>query len=859
MKTESRLLDEILADVQQMDEAAKKKLVKEAYEGTKDLAWVPNPGPQTEAFFCEADELYYGGEVGGGKSDLVIGLALTNQSRSLILRRFNDDARNLMERASEVVGHDKGLNRTLMKWPLGKKFLDFGGCQLETDKQRYKGRPHDLICVVAGTKVLMADGSKKSIETLKAGDLVKTLEGPKAVQKRHPKQFKPCVVFQAKNNNGEVIAEQVQSTSHQVLMNSGWLSAGDLDVSYVSNQSYGHDKPSTWLTEKSLSPGNSLFVKNLGRWHRAELIQRLLRLQQILGSFFGKALQFLGSGFVRSGGGLLEFLRLVLLSPHLSGRFVLDPQLSLQAGSQPFFLCGGFGVRSLSLPEDLMGRCSGDFHLYGERTQRSSGLLNDATGAPQCLLLLDDVELPTPNHSINGDQEQTQRHNRPLDRYGHPYTKEIRPVSQSGLLQSSPFSMSPAGYNWVYDLQVEEVNHYITDGGIVNKNCFDEAADFSWGQVEFITIWNRSADSNQRCRVVYASNPPLTSEGLWLNIRFAAWLDPKHSNPAKEGELRYYIRPSDDDDKEIEVDGYGPHEVIRKGQKKMIRSKSRTFIRSELKDNPDYAKTDYGDRLENLTTDLRENYAAGSFAIGQRDAPNQVIPTEWVMEAQERWESRPPFNVPMTTMGVDCSGGGNDPMVIARRYDWWFDELITTPGRDLPIAKMGKISAGIIVANRKDSAEVVLDMGGGYGGAIYERLDDNEIVPLSYKGAEGTNARTIDRQLGFFNVRSMAIWRFREALDPDQDGGSPIALPPSQILLADLTAPTFYPDLKLVKVENKKDIVKRLGRSTNEGDAVVMAWHGGPATLIGHRIGPRTPKVTVNTKRTLRGQRRRRR
>jgi hypothetical protein len=49
------------------------------------MAWVPNPGPQTQAFLCEADELFYGGEAGAGKTDLGIGLALTEHKRSLLL------------------------------------------------------------------------------------------------------------------------------------------------------------------------------------------------------------------------------------------------------------------------------------------------------------------------------------------------------------------------------------------------------------------------------------------------------------------------------------------------------------------------------------------------------------------------------------------------------------------------------------------------------------------------------------------------------------------------------------------------------------------------------------------------------
>ena len=51
------------------------------------MAWVPNPGPQAQAFLCEADELFYGGEAGGGKTDLGIGLALSAHKRSLLLRR----------------------------------------------------------------------------------------------------------------------------------------------------------------------------------------------------------------------------------------------------------------------------------------------------------------------------------------------------------------------------------------------------------------------------------------------------------------------------------------------------------------------------------------------------------------------------------------------------------------------------------------------------------------------------------------------------------------------------------------------------------------------------------------------------
>ena len=82
------------------------------------------------------------------------------------------------------------------------------------------------------------------------------------------------------------------------------------------------------------------------------------------------------------------------------------------------------------------------------------------------------------------------------------------------------------------------------------------------------------------------------------------------------------------------------------------------------------------------------------------------------------------------------------------------------------------------------------------------------------------------------------IWQFREALDPNQDGGSPNALPNDQALMADLTAPTFQVGSRGIKVETKEEIVKRLGRSPDRGDAVVMAWAGGDRRFGDGHVNP---------------------
>lgn len=187
----------------------------------------------------------------------------------------------------------------------------------------------------------------------------------------------------------------------------------------------------------------------------------------------------------------------------------------------------------------------------------------------------------------------------------------------------------------------------------------------------------------------------------------------------------------------------------------------------------------------------------------------------------------------MCGMGVDCSGGGTDPAMIAMRYDGWYDKLVEIPGKEIPPERPGKFMAGQVISYRRDSAIVVVDMGGGYGGPTYEQLHDNSIQCVGHKGAEKSVRRTADGQLRFYNKRSEIIWHFRERLDPAQPGGSTIALPPDPILLADLAAPTFDANVRIdgqqaIKIESKEEVCKRLGRSTDRGDAVVMADSAGP-------------------------------
>ncbi len=348
---------------------------------------------------------------------------------------------------------------------------------------------------------------------------------------------------------------------------------------------------------------------------------------------------------------------------------------------------------------------------------------------------------------------------------------------------------------------------------------FDEATHFAEQQIRFVMGWNRTENPKQRCRVVLATNPPLSPEGQWVIKMFAPWLDPQYPNPAKPGELRWVV--SDDDGNDRWVDGPGEYEVVVAGKK--VEAKSRTYIPASVKDNPYYVASGYEKELDAMPEPWR-SLLMGGFRTAFRDQPNQTIPTKWVQAAMERWTENPPAGIPMCTIAADATGGGEDPLVIGWRHDGWFSELEEVPGKDVPQNKIGSFTAGQIISHRRNDAEIVIDMGGGYGGSSYEHLMSNELHVHAHKGAEKSTKRTADKKLGFVNKRSEVIWKLREALDPGQPGGSPVSLPNDPRLMADLTAPTFEVTPHGIKVESKEDVCERLGRSTDRGDVVVMLW-----------------------------------
>lgn len=347
--------------------------------------------------------------------------------------------------------------------------------------------------------------------------------------------------------------------------------------------------------------------------------------------------------------------------------------------------------------------------------------------------------------------------------------------------------------------------------------AFDEITQFEEQLVRFLMTWNRSTRNGQRTRMICTGNPPVTAEGRWVIKYWGPWLDPQHPMyPVAPGELRW-VTTINGEDVWYNAPGY----VEVNGEQ--VKLRSRTFIPAKLSDNPDLIeRDDYRATLAALPEPYRSAFRDGNFGAGLQDHEWQVIPTEWILKAQQRWEIRKNMNLgPMTAMGVDIAQGGPDKTVLAPLYNFFFAQLIREKGVN---TKNGADVAALVIRNVTDGAVINVDCGGGWGGAAFEHLDSNGAAVQACIGASGSSRRDRSGKFTFKNKRAEWWWSLREALDPET--GDNIALPPDGDLLADLTSVRRKPTetAAVIQIEDKEEIKKRIGRSPDDGDAVVLAW-----------------------------------
>lgn len=193
---------------------------------------------------------------------------------------------------------------------------------------------------------------------------------------------------------------------------------------------------------------------------------------------------------------------------------------------------------------------------------------------------------------------------------------------------------------------------------------------------------------------------------------------------------------------------------------------------------------------------------------------NAMIPLGIVTAATARW-TPDCSSTERLEIGVDVARFGSDDTCIVWRRGPWASEPITLHGND-NVAVAGKVRDLAYRLRRPGEKPVIrVDTSNGGGVAdILRRMEGLQVVDVvaAASSTDDQHARLRDQMWA-----SLRAWL--------QTG----AIPEDPRLVADVTAPVYdYDDKGKVKVESKKEIRKRIGRSTDRADGLALAVYQAP-------------------------------
>ena len=211
------------------------------------------------------------------------------------------------------------------------------------------------------------------------------------------------------------------------------------------------------------------------------------------------------------------------------------------------------------------------------------------------------------------------------------------------------------------------------------------------------------------------------------------------------------------------------------------------------------------------------NRVLGEFADSSEDS---VIPYSWVMLAIARWNSWESSQFPelpgKRIIGADIARFGEDATVFADRHGSAITNIHKYP-------KVSVSDAARIAESLNHEHTYHIEMDGGLGAGVYDIMKDRKVQKLrAIHMSAPTHRRDRSGVYKFNSTRSAAWWNLRELMDPVY--GEDIMLPEDEDLIADLTTPYWEEKEGKIVIETKKEVKKRLGRSTDTGDAVVLAY-----------------------------------
>jgi hypothetical protein len=144
------VLEELVTNLNPAQRAELQNILKRDH-----VLWLPQAGPQDQAYNIKATLIGYGGSVGSGKTSLAVGLALTKHREVLFMRRIGTELQHIFDQTEHLLGDRKGFNSNDRIWRVedGQQIV-FGSCPTLGDEKSYQGRPRDLLVLDETTHFL---------------------------------------------------------------------------------------------------------------------------------------------------------------------------------------------------------------------------------------------------------------------------------------------------------------------------------------------------------------------------------------------------------------------------------------------------------------------------------------------------------------------------------------------------------------------------------------------------------------------------------------------------------------------------------------------------------------------------------
>lgn len=124
----------------------------------QNIIWKPNPGPQTNAFICDCDEVMFGGGRGSGKSSFLFGKVLQHieknrgKSKIIFFRENFDDLSDLVDKGKDILQTNglatyiSGQTREFrFNGPFEGAWLKMRQIEHIDDLKKYKGHEYTMI------------------------------------------------------------------------------------------------------------------------------------------------------------------------------------------------------------------------------------------------------------------------------------------------------------------------------------------------------------------------------------------------------------------------------------------------------------------------------------------------------------------------------------------------------------------------------------------------------------------------------------------------------------------------------------------------------------------------------------------